>query len=185
MHGDLDLGISTARTVSGPLGALTQGQPCTFLSFDHSGALPARATIYLRVGDDYSNGQALTLYLWDRDHGVLKRLDRGLKVDDAYVSFKLSHCSVYALSPVGNLCCLTMSSAKSGGGLSGAMIALIVVAFAALAAGVAWWAFAARRGRSAAGPARVAAAAAATGSDPAAGSDAGATATAPKADEPA
>ena len=52
--------------------------------------LPAKATIYLRVGDDYRNGQALTLYLWDRDHSVLKRLDRGLKVDDGYVSFKLS-----------------------------------------------------------------------------------------------
>jgi hypothetical protein len=142
----LDLGItSTTEDADGSGTADT-----LVLGFSHEGALPAPARISLAVpegleglggrGDlegrgDTGGGSGLGLFAYDGQRGSFTGIESDLPVEDGYVSFTLTHCSVWALSTID----LSASGAASAaGGASGAASAVGEAAGAAdVAAGAA------------------------------------------------
>ena len=152
----VDLGIDTATSVGGTLGRMIQGRDCLVLGFSHNGALPAPAVVRLRVGSTYVDGETVTLYLFDAQHSTFVRQARDLSVQGGFVSFPLRHCSIYVLSTVGDLCCLSTATllgsgpAGSSGGGHSLMTALVVAL--AVAAAVAAGALVLLRRRSPARP---------------------------------
>ncbi|MBR4026414.1 MAG: LPXTG cell wall anchor domain-containing protein, partial [Lachnospiraceae bacterium] len=65
----------------------------------HSGELPAPATVKTYVGDKYKNGEIIYLYYYNEDTQKVENVGNGpLKVEGGYVSYTLTHCSIYFLS---------------------------------------------------------------------------------------
>jgi hypothetical protein len=133
---DLDLGMSMARVASGKLGEITQSKNCLYLSFNHSGALPGAATVYVRTGDVYPDGTSLNLYDYDESSGTLAQLSSGNVVSHGYVSFTIAHCSVLVLSPAA-LAAAAGSQTTAEGGIGGLAVGLIALAVVIVLAGIA------------------------------------------------
>lgn len=68
------------------------------LEFAHSGALPAKAEMYVRASGVYEDGQKVSLYLYNEDTGTFELVQEDIKVVDGYLVFSMDHCSVWALS---------------------------------------------------------------------------------------
>lgn len=69
-----------------------------YLSFSHHGVLPSEATMHIPVNGKYSDGTKLYLYYYNEEDDEIEYIDRGLKVKDGYVEFKIDHCSDYFLT---------------------------------------------------------------------------------------
>lgn len=69
-----------------------------YLSFSHHGVLPSEATMRIPVNGKYSDGTKLYLYYYNEEDDEIEYIDRGLKVKDGYVEFKIDHCSDYFLT---------------------------------------------------------------------------------------
>ena len=67
-----------------------------YMEFSHSGELPGAATISMYVGDTYSDGEKLYLYYYDENENeVLMVGDKAIEVKDGYVTYTITHCSIY------------------------------------------------------------------------------------------
>ncbi len=68
-----------------------------YLSFAHDGGLPGKASVYVRVADQYSDGDTLNFYLYDKEKSIsLEKED--IVVENGYAALPLFHCSDYILS---------------------------------------------------------------------------------------
>ncbi len=86
------------------------------MDFAHSGSLPAKAEVFVRASDMFSDGDELGLYTYNEQTKKFERVQDGVKVSDGYATFSIDHCSVWALSK-DDLSALEMpASAASGSG---------------------------------------------------------------------
>lgn len=95
---DLNFELSFVSEQKGKIDAIAENSDKTYLSFTHHGNLPSEAMINVYVGDKYANGEKLYLYYYNEKKNIIEYVDRGLKVKDGYVSFKINHCSDYFLT---------------------------------------------------------------------------------------
>ncbi len=121
------------------------------LEFAHEGELPGTATLYVAVDGAFSDGAAVGLYCYDVDARCFVLEEAGIEVVDGYVSFRLTHCSTWALS-VDDLSAYSVEEVNTPGAaaaadsvaaeadssvvlyLAGGVVALAVVAGAVLLA---------------------------------------------------
>lgn len=68
------------------------------MDFAHSGSLPAKAEVFVRASDMFSDGDELGLYTYNEQTKKFERVQDGVKVADGYATFSIDHCSVWALS---------------------------------------------------------------------------------------
>lgn len=77
---------------------LTHDVEKTYLSFQHHGNLPSRASIHLYVGNKYKNGQKLYLYYYNDENDTIEYIAHNIKVINGYIDFEIDHCSDYILT---------------------------------------------------------------------------------------
>lgn len=71
------------------------------LNFSASGILPKEASVKYYVGTQYDSGTVLSLFFFDEDENKLVNQNQVLEVDDdGYVTFTLTHCSMYVIGEV-------------------------------------------------------------------------------------
>ena len=99
---DIDMTIDISNSVSGPFKKYLKGKNPLFLSYAHSGELPGKASIYVKVADHFSNGDKLNLYYCKEDTQKTDLVERDIIVENGYVSFEIDHCSNYFLSQEDN-----------------------------------------------------------------------------------
>ena len=69
-----------------------------YISFTHHGDIPSEASVNVFVGDKYKNNEKLYLYYYNSKSKDIEYIDKDLKVNNGYVSFKIRHCSDYFLT---------------------------------------------------------------------------------------
>lgn len=67
------------------------------ISYNHSGPLPAEATIHIKVGTQYA-GKTLYYYYFNPQPGKPELIQEAVVGQDGYITVKQSHCSEYVLS---------------------------------------------------------------------------------------
>lgn len=84
------------------------------MDFAHSGALPAKAEVFVRASDVFVDGDELSLFTYNEETKKFERVQDGVKVSDGYATFTIDHCSVWALSK-DDLSALEMPAAEEEG----------------------------------------------------------------------
>ncbi len=76
-----------------------QARDALVMEFAHTGVLPAAASLYVKASGAYADGTELGLYVYNADSGrfELAQTDK-VKVSGGYATFKIDHCSTWALS---------------------------------------------------------------------------------------
>lgn len=69
-----------------------------YISFAHSGELPGKASVYVRVGTQYKEGDLLSLYYYNPENDKLELAAGNIKVQAGYAIMELTHCSDYFLA---------------------------------------------------------------------------------------
>ena len=75
-----------------------KGIDATYLSFDHEGDFPGRASIKIKISDIYSNGDELYLYYFNENTNKLELVSEKNKVEDGYIEIEIDHASDYILT---------------------------------------------------------------------------------------
>lgn len=96
---DINLGISFSSQNRSKISKLTGGASVFYLSFAYHGKLPGKATVSVRVGNTYRDGQTLYFYYFDPEKNALSLEASRVKVVNGYANFNITHCSDYVLSP--------------------------------------------------------------------------------------
>lgn len=96
----LDLGISFNTEKKQEIEAITHNTDSLYLNFSHHGELPAPATIKTYVGDQYPDGAVVHLYYYNEETNKVEAINGsgGLVVSGGYVTYTITHCSIYFLS---------------------------------------------------------------------------------------
>ncbi len=69
------------------------------MEFSHSGMLPAAASLYVKVSGTYADGAELSLFTYNEQTKRFELAqDAKVRVEGGYASFKIDHCSSWALS---------------------------------------------------------------------------------------
>lgn len=95
---DINLGISFSSQNRSKISKLTGGASVFYLSFAYHGKLPGKATVSVRVGNTYRDGQMLYFYYFDPEKNALSLEASRVKVVNGYANFNITHCSDYVLS---------------------------------------------------------------------------------------
>lgn len=100
---DLDLSITFNTEKENEIKALTKQQDALYISFAHHGDLPMPATIKNYVGDKYKDGEKVYLYYYNEENNRVEAIKdaygrMGLIVENGYVTYTITHCSVYFLA---------------------------------------------------------------------------------------
>ena len=76
-----------------------QAKDALVMEFAHAGALPGSASLYVLASGVYADGTELSLYTFNTQtkRFELAQADK-VRVSDGYASFKIDHCSTWALS---------------------------------------------------------------------------------------
>lgn len=77
---------------------MKQAKDGLVLDFAHSGDLPGEASIYVNVDAAFEDGTTLKLYCFDPEAVAFGEAEAETTVEAGYASFKLTHCSTWALS---------------------------------------------------------------------------------------
>ncbi len=100
---NVNIAMSVRTTAEVPqVGAAAPNHSGVVLSFEHSGVLPAAASVRISVtGKGYKPGQTLYFYYYNPATQRIESLDNSAYTVDAddYVTVKISHCSDYVLLP--------------------------------------------------------------------------------------
>lgn len=130
---DIDMKISFTSKYKSQIQKLGRNiEDIFYLSFAHSGELPGKSRIDIKVGDNYKNGETLMLYLYDEKDNTISIQEKNLVVTDGYVSFEITHCSEYFLTTK------TIEKNKTGSILPWIIAAIAVVCAAALGGFFIW-----------------------------------------------
>lgn len=97
---NLDLSISFDTNKAEEIKEVTGRSNLMYVNFSHHGELPAPATIKTYVGDKYKNGDVISLYYFNEETNLPEAVagGKGLKVEAGYVTYTITHCSIYFLS---------------------------------------------------------------------------------------
>lgn len=94
-----DPAISVSKLGTGNVAnIMKQAKDGIVLDFAHSGDLPGEASVYVNVDSAFADGTVLKLYCFDPDKVAFGEVEAETTVEAGYASFKLSHCSTWALS---------------------------------------------------------------------------------------
>lgn len=98
--GKMDLSISFATEKQKEIEEITGEKDAVYISIGgYSGKLPAPATVKSYVGDKYKNGEVVYLYYYNEKAKKVEPVGGGgLKVEAGYITYTLTHCSIYFLS---------------------------------------------------------------------------------------
>lgn len=77
---------------------MKQAKDGLVLDFAHEGPLPGTASLYVNVDASFADGTKLGLYCYDEDACAFKQVETEVTVEGGYASFKIDHCSSWALS---------------------------------------------------------------------------------------
>ena len=77
---------------------MKQAKDGLVMEFAHEGALPGKASIYVKADGTFADGTELGLFTFNADTNRFERADQAVKVEGGYASFTLDHCSTWALS---------------------------------------------------------------------------------------
>ena len=78
---------------------MKQAKDGLVLEFAHHGDLPGTTTIYVNVDGTFADGQSVGLFCYNEDERCFEAVGEDkLDVQGGYVSFKMTHCSTWALS---------------------------------------------------------------------------------------
>lgn len=97
---DIDLSISFDTDRADAVKAITGRDDVVYLSFAHHGELPGPAKIKTYVGNQYKNGDVVYLYYFNEEKNRVETVGgkQGLVVNEGYVEYTITHCSLYFLS---------------------------------------------------------------------------------------
>lgn len=74
-----------------------------FISFNHEGKIPSRATIKIPVKEEFKDGIKLKLYSYDEKTKNIELIDSNIDVINGFVAFEIDYCTNYFLSyPIPN-----------------------------------------------------------------------------------
>ncbi len=78
---------------------MKQAHDGVVLEFSHKGMLPGLASVYVKVSGTYADGAELSLFTFNEQEKrfELAQADK-VRVEGGYASFKIDHCSTWALS---------------------------------------------------------------------------------------
>ena len=78
---------------------MKQAHDGVVLEFSHKGMLPGAASVYVKVSGTYADGAELSLFTFNEQEKrfELAQADK-VRVEGGYASFKIDHCSTWALS---------------------------------------------------------------------------------------
>ena len=96
----MDLSISFATDKQKEIEEITGQANSVYISIDgYHGELPGPATVKTYVGDNYVNGDIVYLYYYNEETKQVELAGgSGIVVEGGYVTYTLTHCSVYFLS---------------------------------------------------------------------------------------
>ena len=96
----LDLSISFDTPKKAEIEKVTGHNNGVYVAIDgYAGELPAPAKVKTYVGDQYENGKEIYLYYYNEVTKAVEYEGSGpLKVEGGYVTYPLTHCSIYFLS---------------------------------------------------------------------------------------
>ncbi len=78
---------------------MKQAHDGVVLEFSHKGMLPAAASVYVKVSGTYSDGAELSLFTFNEQERRFELAQtEKVRVEGGYASFKIDHCSTWALS---------------------------------------------------------------------------------------
>ncbi|MFT8889444.1 MAG: hypothetical protein ABF904_11585 [Ethanoligenens sp.] len=95
---DFDMGITFSGGQKSEINRLLHNAPIYYLQFAHHGSLPGKATVSVRVGSMFHDGQKLYFYYYDPSKHSISLQQQNIKVVNGYVDLPVSHCSSYFLS---------------------------------------------------------------------------------------
>ena len=97
---DIDLSIKFETEKQKEIEDITKQKDAFYISFTHHGELHAPAEIKTFVGNQYKDGETVHLYYYNEDTGKIESVNgsTGLLVNKGYVTYTITHCSVYFLS---------------------------------------------------------------------------------------
>lgn len=94
-----DPNVSVSKKGTGDVAKLlAETKNAIVMDFEHSGALPATAEVYVRASGVYADGVKLNLYSYDEDSRSFTLEKEGVEVVSGYAVYSIDHCSVWALS---------------------------------------------------------------------------------------
>lgn len=74
-----------------------------FISFNHEGKIPSKATIKIPVKEEFKDGVKLKLYSYDEKTKKIELIDSNIDVINGFVTFEIDYCTNYFLSyPITN-----------------------------------------------------------------------------------
>lgn len=138
--GDVNFNIAFPNAKGSKVAATTGVDDMFLLAFAHHGDLPGKAQVSVRVSDQYKDGSTLRLYYYDQGQQKAQQISSGLKVQNGYATFEITHCSQYFLTD-------RLVGGKNGGLPVPAIAAIIVVAVVLVAVVVFLFILPRRKGR--------------------------------------
>lgn len=101
---DSDIAVDLGAAIDSETSSVEQAaiereglDPYTVIEFFHSGTLPGRAAVSVKVGEKFADG-TYELYYYNKDTGKLELCeDTVVKVSGGIAQFEISHCSSYVI----------------------------------------------------------------------------------------
>ncbi len=99
-EGGLDLAITFETEKQAEIESITGQTNAVYISIEgYHGELPGPAKVKTYVGDKYKNGEIVYLYYYNEESKSVELVgNSGLKVNEGYVEYTLTHCSTYFVS---------------------------------------------------------------------------------------
>jgi hypothetical protein len=96
---NMDLDVTVSEKGTGAVAdALANAKDSLVMEWKHTGALPGKATVYVRTSGKYADGTSLSLYCFDDATQKFDLVKSGVAVANGYASFDMDHCSTWVLS---------------------------------------------------------------------------------------
>jgi len=110
---NMDLGVLVSEKGTGsPAQLLAGARDSIVVDWTHRGALPGKATVYVRTAGRYADGTALSLYCLNDTSNRFELAQQNIVTANGYATYEMDHCSVWALSTQ-DLAQLTLASSSA------------------------------------------------------------------------
>lgn len=111
---NMDLGVTVSEKGTGTVAdVLSDAKDSLVMDWKHGGALPGKASVYVRTSGKYADGTSLSLYCFDDSAQRFELVKTGITTANGYASFDMDHCSTWALS-ADDLTAYAASAVESG-----------------------------------------------------------------------
>ncbi len=127
---EIDLGIEASAEIPQSVKDAAGGVNAYYLTFKHSGELPAPAEIYINVSEVFAESTVLDIYAVDAGTGNITETDSTANAENGYATFSIEKCSDFLLTdaPIDAKAADTADAPEVNGGASRSGTALPAVA---------------------------------------------------------